>query len=230
LKWCRANNPEQNDPVLRSYLDEWIKNNSTVVEKIVRDAQGEVPHNEFNFIDEIKLLTYDIVKMDFVEDSQIQLCLDRTFDKETKKMKQDNLDKLLSAIVEEGSAIEAVAIVNLEEGGLEYHNKELETSKPEIYQALFGQRDASEALADFADLKGIPTALKTFGAATKYGALEYSMFYLDKGIVLVDFLDLPEVTVAICFIATTEANFTKLVRQYRNRINELKSELQKALG
>ncbi|MBE9246278.1 AAA-like domain-containing protein [Microcystis aeruginosa LEGE 00239] len=230
LKWCPANIPEQNDPVLRSYLDEWINNNATIIEKIVQEAKGEVLDNKFDFIDEIKLLTYDIVKMDSVETSQIQLCLDRTFDKETKKMKQDNLDKLLSTIVEEGTAIEAVAIVNLEEGGLEYYNKELETSKPEIYRALFGQRDASEALADFADLKGIPTALKTFGAATKYGALEYSLFYLDKGIVIVDFLDLPEVTVAICFIATTEANPTKIVRQYRDRIDELKSQLEKTLG
>jgi hypothetical protein len=230
LKWCLISDPEKKDPAQHSYLDEWINNNLPVVQKIVQDAQGEILDNEFNFIDEIKLLTYDILKMGFVEDSQIQFCLNRTFNKEIKKMEQDNFDKLLSAIVEEGSAIEAIAIVNLgKEGGIVYHNKELETSKPEIYQALFRQRDASEALAYFADLKGIPAALKTFGAATKYGALEYSMFYLDKGIVLVDFLDLPELTVAICFIATTEANFTKLVYQYRKRINELKSELEKTL-
>lgn len=182
-------------------------------------------------LDEYSKFRYSLIVSEFPNLQQIvSNYLSRIFDKEIKKMKQDKLDELLSSIVAKGSAIEAIAIVNLEEGTLEYHNKELETSKPEIYQALFGNRDVSDALADFSDLKGIPVALKTFGNATKYGELEYSMFYLNKGIVIVDFLDLPQLTVAICFIATSEANFAKLVRQYRDTISPIKEELESALG
>ena len=144
-------------------------------------------------------------------------------------MTQEKLDQLLSSIVEESSAIEAIAIVNLEEGTLEYSNKQLKSSKPEIYQALFGRKDVSEALGEFGELKGIPDALNAFGEATKYGTLEYSMFYLTEGIVLAYFMDLPNLRAAICFIATTEANFAQLVRQCRKKIDEIKQQLEDSM-
>jgi serine/threonine protein kinase len=177
-------------------------------------------------------LIYNKVSLNSGETNFQRLILDSLeskFSEVQKTMAQAELDQLLNSIVEDSPEIEAIAIVNLGEGELLYHNQKLKSSKTEIYQALFGRRDASDALAEFNKLPGIPKAFNTFGEVTSYGTLEYAMFYMTEGIVIVHFLDLPDIPVGICFISTHEANFPLFVRQCRKKIEELKEKVKGAL-
>jgi hypothetical protein len=160
-------------------------------------------------------------------DAEVLTFLNNIFFKAKAKYMAGKLDELLNSTVEESDVIEAIAIINLREGTLEYNNKEFKSKRPDVYQALFGRKDSSEALGEFGGLIGIPKALNTFGEATKYGTLEYSMFYLTEGIIVVYFMDLPELRAAICFIATKEAQLGSLVRQCRKKIDDIKKELDK---
>jgi AAA-like domain len=235
----RTNNLSDDLRNIISGIKLWIQKHEYLTRKIVnsRDpCQNLEEKIKIYFDREQNLLNYDImIKGEFNRNSQesIQSSLDRIFGKEILKeekiMAQDKLDALLSSIVEESSAIEAIAIVNLEEGTLEYCNKQLKSSKPEIYKALFGRKDVSDALGEFGELKGIPDALNTFGEATKYGTLEYSMFMLTEGILIAYFMDLPDLRAAICFIATTEANFASFVRQCRKKVDEIKKQLEDSI-
>jgi hypothetical protein len=183
------------------------------VEEIIK-AFDEYPQPSYDR----QVSKFDVVVLNF---------LNNLFLKVRAKYMASKLDELLNSTVEESDVIEAIAIVNLQEGTLEYNNKQFKSKRPDVYQALFGQKDSSEALGEFGGLVGIPKALNTFGEATKYGTLEYSMFYLEKGIIVVYFMDLPGLRAAICFIATTEAQFGSLIRQCRKRISDIKKELDK---
>jgi hypothetical protein len=199
--------------------------------KKIIDNQEKI-HKINKILVSYKSLIYNKVSLNSGETNFQRLILDSLeskFSEVQKTMPQTELDQLLNSIVEDSPGIEAIAIVNLGEGELLYHNQKLKSSKTEIYQALFGRRDASDALAEFNKLPGIPKAFNTFGEVTSYGTLEYAMFYMTEGIVIVHFLDLPDIPVGICFISTHEANFPLFVRQCRKKIEELKEKVKGAL-
>ena len=229
LKWCPANIPEQNDPVLRSYLDEWINNNATIIEKIVQEAKGEVLDNKFDFIDEIKLLTYDIMGMRTSDTPQISIqhSLNRIFKDDVKKMAQNNdLDSLLNKIVENASEIEAIVILGLKTGMVSGKNSNLESNNSSLYQIV-----RSETLVSFAKLKTIPDILDNFGEKTNFGKLSYAMFTLEKGVVISHFTKIQGGPFAICFISNSEVDMPGLfLAQCEGKFEKIQKELEKVLG
>lgn len=228
LKWCRANIPEQNDPVLRSYLDEWINNNATIIEKIVQEAKGEVLDNKFDFIDEIKLLTYDIMGMRTSDTPQISIqhSLNRIFKDDVKKMAQNNdLDSLLNKIVENATEIEAIVILGLKAGMVSGKNSNLESNNSSLYQIV-----RSETLVSFAKLKTIPDILDNFGEKTNFGKLSYAMFTLEKGVVISHFTKIQGNPFAICFISNSEVDMPGLfLAQCEGKFEKIQEELEKVL-
>ncbi|MCA2718145.1 AAA-like domain-containing protein [Microcystis sp. M169S2] len=228
LKWCRANIPEQNDPVLRSYLDEWINNNATIIEKIVQEAKGEVLDNKFDFIDEIKLLTYDIMGMRTSDTPQISIqhSLNRIFKDDVKKMAQNNdLDSLLNKIVENATEIEAIVILGLKAGMVSGKNSNLESNNSSLYQIV-----RSETLVSFAKLKTIPDILDNFGEKTNFGKLSYVMFTLEKGVVISHFTKIQGNPFAICFISNSEVDMPGLfLAQCEGKFEKIQEELEKVL-
>jgi len=228
LKWCRANIPEQNDPVLRSYLDEWINNNATIIEKIVQEAKGEVLDNQFDFIDEIKLLTYDIMGMRTSDTPQISIqhSLNRIFKDDVKKMAQNNdLDSLLNKIVENATEIEAIVILGLKAGMVSGKNSNLESNNSSLYQIV-----RSETLVSFAKLKTIPDILDNFGEKTNFGKLSYAMFTLEKGVVISHFTKIQGNPFAICFISNSEVDMPGLfLAQCEGKFEKIQEELEKVL-
>jgi hypothetical protein len=229
LKWCPANIPEQNDPVLRSYLDEWINNNATIIEKIVQEAKGEVLDNKFDFIDEIKLLTYDIMGMRTSDTPQISIqhSLNRIFKDDVKKMAQNNdLDSLLNKIVENATEIEAIVILGLKAGMVSGKNSNLESNNSSLYQIV-----RSETLVSFAKLKTIPDILDNFGEKTNFGKLSYAMFTLEKGVVISHFTKIQGNPFAICFISNSEVDMPGLfLAQCEGKFEKIQKELEKVLG
>jgi hypothetical protein len=228
LKWCPANIPEQNDPVLRSYLDEWINNNATIIEKIVQEAKGEVLDNKFDFIDEIKLLTYDIMGMRTSDTPQISIqhSLNRIFKDDVKKMAQNNdLDSLLNKIVENATEIEAIVILGLKAGMVSGKNSNLESNNSSLYQIV-----RSETLVSFAKLKTIPDILDNFGEKTNFGKLSYAMFTLEKGVVISHFTKIQGNPFAICFISNSEVDMPGLfLAQCEGKFEKIQEELEKVL-
>lgn len=222
LKWCLTSDPQKKDPAQHSYLDEWINNNLPVVQKIVQDAQGEILDNEFNFIDEIKLLTYDIMNMKTLDTTQIniQYSLNRIFKDDVKKMAQNNLDSLLNEIVETAEDVQAIVILGLKKGLVVGKNSNLGLSNPSLYQIV-----RSETFVSFVKLKIIPDILDNFGEKTDFGKLSYAMFTLKKGVVLSRFTRIKGSPFAICFISNSgvdmlgmflfkcEGNFEKIQKE-----------------
>jgi hypothetical protein len=228
LKWYPANIPEQNDTALHSDLGEWMDNNLPILSEIIPETQCEVFDNEFNFIDEIKLLTYDIIEANASDNTQISIqhSLNRIFKDDIKKMAQNTLDILLNETVENATEIEAIVILGLKAGMVSGKNSNLESNNSSLYQIV-----RSETFVSFAKLKTIPDILDNFGEKTNFGKLSYVMFTLEKGVVISHFTKIQGSPFAICFISNSEVDMPGLfLAQCEGKFEKIQKELEKVLG
>jgi hypothetical protein len=143
-----------------------------------------------------------------------------------KRAEQKTLDVLLDETVTASKGhLKSILILN-PDGLLLYHNKQLKTDDPELYRALFaeGGDAVGDAIEGFVSLSNIQEALDNFGKATAFGNLNYSIFKLEKGTMMVYFVQLTT-PFAICFIAPDGVNLGLVVTRSL-KIWEIKKELE----
>jgi hypothetical protein len=145
-----------------------------------------------------------------------------------QKLEQKGLDVLLDGIVIGSRGhLKSILIFNLDDGLPLYHNKQLKSDDPALYQALFaeGGDAVGEAIEGFESLSKIQEALDSFGDVTKFGNLIYSIFRLEEGTMMVYFLKLT-ISLAICFIAPDGINLGLVVTRSQAKIKDIKNELE----
>ena len=144
-----------------------------------------------------------------------------------EKLEQQELDVLLDEIVSGSRGdLKSILIFNLENGLPLYHNKQLKSDDPVLYQALFaeGGDAVGEAIAGFDSLSEIQEALDSFGDVTKFGNLVYSIFKLKEGTMMVYFFKLTT-SFAICFIAPDKVNLGLVVTRSA-KIKKIQEQLE----
>jgi hypothetical protein len=139
---------------------------------------------------------------------------------------QKEFDKLLDGIVTNaGGDLESILIFDLTEGLALYGNRELKTSNPPLYFALFGDGDeGGEAIKGFNYLLNIESALSNFGGKTGRGDLSYSIFKLKEGSMMVYFVKI-DIPIAICFIAAEGINIGNLRRHGASNISKIQDAI-----
>jgi hypothetical protein len=139
---------------------------------------------------------------------------------------QKEFDKLLDGIVTNaGGDLESILIFDLTEGLALYGNRELKTSNPPLYFALFGDGDVGgEAIKGFNYLLNIESALSNFGGKTGRGDLSYSIFKLKEGSMMVYFVKI-DIPIAICFIAAEGINIGNLRRHGASNISKIQDAI-----
>jgi len=144
-----------------------------------------------------------------------------------EKLEQKELDVLLDEIVSGSKGdLKSILIFNLENGLPLYHNKQLKSDDPVLYEALFaeGGDAVGEAIAGFDSLSEIQEALDSFGDVTKFGNLVYSIFKLKEGTMMVYFFKLTT-SFAICFIAPDKVNLGLVVTRSA-KIKKIQEQLE----
>jgi hypothetical protein len=144
-----------------------------------------------------------------------------------EKLEQNELDVLLDEIVSGSKGdLKSILIFNLENGLPLYHNKQLKSDDPVLYEALFaeGGDAVGEAIAGFDSLSEIQEALDSFGDVTKFGNLVYSIFKLKEGTMMVYFFKLTT-SFAICFIAPDKVNLGLVVTRSA-KIKKIQEQLE----
>jgi hypothetical protein len=142
---------------------------------------------------------------------------------------QKEFDKLLDGIVTNtGGDLESILIFD-SEGLALYGNRELKTSNPPLYFALFGDGDedgdeGGEAIKGFNYLLNIESALSNFGEKTGRGDLSYSIFKLKEGSMMVYFVRI-DIPMAICFIAAENINIGNLRRHGVSNIRKIQDAI-----
>lgn len=119
--------------------------------------------------------------------------------------------------------LEAIIIFDFSTGSPSYHS----STDPVKHKILFRDNDIGVAFRDFENLKVLKPTLDSFGENTKSGSLQYSIFKLEARQLMIYFYDLPDTTVAICFIALTDVPIDQLVDLCQNNINKIKNKLNK---
>jgi hypothetical protein len=145
-----------------------------------------------------------------------------------EKLEQKELDVLLDEIVIGSKGhFKSVLIFNLDDGLPLYHNKQLKSDDPVLYQALFaeGGDAVGEAIEGLYSLSEIQEALDSFGDVTKFGNLVYSIFKLKEGTMMVYFFKLTT-SFAICFIAPDKVNLGLVVTRSQPKIKDIENELK----
>lgn len=138
-------------------------------------------------------------------------------------MPQKDFDNLLSQVVDDSRGdLEAIIIFNLNDGLPLHSNKQLKTENPRLYEALFKYEEGAEATG-LNDLGSMQDALDQFGKITTSGDLQYSVFKLEKGTMLIYFDKLPDINVAICFLAPEGINLGNVFFVARRKIDEIKT-------
>ncbi|MDY7050722.1 MAG: AAA-like domain-containing protein [Microcystis panniformis WG22] len=139
---------------------------------------------------------------------------------------QKEFDKLLDGIVTDaGGDLESILIFDLTEGLALYGNRELKTSNPSLYFALFGDGDeGGEAIKGFNYLLNIESALSNFGEKTGRGDLSCSIFKLKEGSMMVYFVKI-DIPIAICFIAAEGINIGNLRRHGAINISKIQGAI-----
>ncbi|WP_414583673.1 effector-associated domain EAD1-containing protein [Scytonema sp. PCC 10023] len=99
------------------------------------------------------------------------------------------------------------------------------STRPKMDEIVFGDNDIGQAFEHFENLKQVSKALDSFGETTKFGSLQYSIFKLEARQLMIYFYDLPDTTVAICFIALTDVPIGRLVDLCENKIDTIKDKL-----
>lgn len=125
------------------------------------------------------------------------------------------------------SQLQATVIFDFSEGLPIYYSKQLKDTDPKLHYTLFGNNDIGEALENFENLKQVSKALDSFGKTTKSGLLQYCIFRLTERYLIVYFMELSDITVAICFIALTDVPIERLVDLCENKIAQFKNKLNK---
>lgn len=147
--------------------------------------------------------------------------LRRFQENETKRMAPLNINQILSNIHAEAKELESIIIFDLREGFPLYFSSE----KSQLHYALIGDNDIGPGLKDFENINQVQKALDSFGKATKFGELNYSIFKLNHGQLMVYFYKLPDTVVAICFIAFNSITLGTLVSLGRTHIQKIKDNI-----
>lgn len=157
----------------------------------------------------------------------IQFFINDTSSKE-QKISEQNMDDFLATILNQVAGLESIIIFDLTNGWPLYHDNK----DPEMHQILFGDNDIGVALKDFTNLNQVKEALNSFGKSTQFGSLEYSLFKLKDAHLMVFFHDLPDTSVAICFLAAPDKPNKKnmsigtLVFEGKQYIQKIKDKLE----
>jgi hypothetical protein len=128
---------------------------------------------------------------------------------------------------ETNGQLEAIIIFDFSEGLPIYYTRQLKDTDKTLHYTLFGDNDIGVALKNFENLKSLKPALDSFGKTTKFGLLQYCIFTLTHRYLIVYFMELSDITVAICFIALTDVLIDRLVKLCENNIDQIKDELNK---
>jgi len=141
-------------------------------------------------------------------------------------MAQSDFAALFTRIVEEARGdLKAILVCDLKEGLPLYCNTQLKNTYPRLFEALFDTAKGTTG-AGFNSLDKIQDSLNSFGKVTLQGELQYSIFKLEEGTMMVYFDELPSMPIAICFIAPSETNLGNVVFQSRRKIDEIKAALK----
>ncbi|MEH2454260.1 hypothetical protein [Nostoc sp.] len=133
-------------------------------------------------------------------------------------------------VKETNGQLQAIIIFDFSEGLPIFYSKQLKDTDPKLNYTLFGDNDIGVALENFENLKQVSKALDSFGKTTKSGSLQYCIFMLTNRYLMVYFMKLPDITVAICFIALTDVPIDRLVDLCENKIDQIKDELNNKIN
>lgn len=227
LIWLKGCN--QDDPALKE-LKEWTEKNEGLTQKIVSDRQNTKLNNNLSLDDEIRLLTYDTINMEVVENQpkSIQHSLNYIFQKDKRNMATEKLDILLNKIVDQASEIGAVVVLGLKQGMV--LRSSVGSNLEESNNQALSQIIRSEAFINFVKLKTIPEILDNFGEKANFENLNYVMFTLKKGVVIAYFTKIKGSPFAICFISTSNVDMPGLfLAQCEGKFEEIEKELAEAI-
>lgn len=140
-------------------------------------------------------------------------------------MAQGDFDNFLTQIVKESQEdLQTIIIFNLSDGLPFFSNKQLKEKNFSLYKALYSNEEGAEETG-LNYLQNIQDALNNFGKVTDSGGLQYSIFKLDKSTMIIYYHQLPDVDVAICFLASEQVNLGNVVFLARRRIGEIRAKL-----
>jgi hypothetical protein len=148
------------------------------------------------------------------------------FSNERKSMAQQkqNMNKFLANIVDQtGGELQSIIIFDLKNGLPLYFGN---YKNPKQQYNLIGNNDIGDALQDFDNLKKVQKALDSFGEITNFGFLEYSIFKLNQGQLIVYFKELPDTNGAICFLAENDITLGRLIILGKTNIEQIINYVQ----
>jgi hypothetical protein len=213
---------KEKDREIFVFFDEYLGMNtpqSVVTEETRREYEKILDKDQKSQENDFQKLVLTFLKRKFA-----RICL-----MSQEKLEQKELDDILDeAVTTSKGHLKSILIFNLENGLPLYHNKQLKSDDPVLYQALFaegGEVPLGEAIEGFKSLSEIQEALDSFGDVTKFGNLIYSIFRLKEGTMMVYFLNLTT-SLAICFIAPDGINLGLVVTRSQAKIKDIKNELE----
>lgn len=125
--------------------------------------------------------------------------------------------------------LKCIIIFDLSEGMAVFHNQQLKQDDPSLYQALFNDDYNTVTMKGLQDLGTIKKALNEIGEEINYGGLKFSLFRLEKGNMMIHFLE-KEIPLAICFIAAPEGNIGSLQLLSKANMPKIERALTEDLG
>ncbi|MEC4881606.1 MAG: hypothetical protein SAL70_09700 [Scytonema sp. PMC 1070.18] len=131
-----------------------------------------------------------------------------------------NMNEFLQTIVDNVNEFDSIIIFDLKLALPLYDG----SKDPNMHDLLFDKNnDIGRAVAGFENLMTLSDALDSFGRVTNYGSLDYSIFKLEQGNLMVYFHDLPDTKVAIIFFGRKDKGaLGALIHNAKQHIQEIR--------
>jgi len=133
------------------------------------------------------------------------------------------LETSLNEIVKKADQIDAIFVYDLKNSFVLH--KSTHVKDRQLFETLFG--DKATAMASFGNLRNVGEAVNKFAKEAGRGELNYSVFQLKEGLLLMYFDTLGRIPIAIGFISAGQVGLGNLLFYSERHIDEIKGLLGK---
>lgn len=135
------------------------------------------------------------------------------------------LNQQLKTIVNQSNGIEAIFIVDLLGLKADYYNADLKTTNPKLYNDIISESGIKEAISNFDNLRHLQKVFEKFDEETKYGELDFVLFWLSQRLLIMYLINFKEMSWGIFYLSKDNASINQLVLDFRNSIQQVEDLL-----
>jgi hypothetical protein len=133
------------------------------------------------------------------------------------------LETLLNEVVKKADQIDAIFVYDLRNSFVLFHSTLVKDHQ--LFETLFG--DKATAMASFGNLRNVGDAVNKFAKEAGQGDLNYAVFQLREGLLLMYFDTLGRIPIAIGFVSAGQVGLGNLLFFSERYIDDIKELLRK---